>query len=96
MRIDLLLKGVGYLKNKRSDCIAEPLCLQCLDVADKSIWFAFPAQLLACSIAFLLVCPCKQADEHMLALALKKTNTVHDKPGVRLQSGQKEERSPDV
>lgn len=72
MRIDLLLKAVCYLKNKRSDCGVEPLCLQCLDVADKSISFSFPAQLPACSIAFFLVCPCKQADEHMLALALKK------------------------
>lgn len=96
MCIDLSLKAVGYLKKKRSDCGVEPLCLQCLDVADKSIWFAFPAQIPACSTAFLLVCPCKQADEHILALALKKTNTVHDKLGVRLQSGQKEEQPPDV
>lgn len=76
MRIDLLLKAVCYLKNKRSDCGVEPLCLQCLDVADKSISFSFPAQLPACSIAFFLVCPCKQADEHMLALALKKKQTL--------------------
>lgn len=63
MCIDLLLKAVSYVKNKRSDCAVDHLCLWRLDVADKSISFALPAQLSACSIAFSLVCPCKQADE---------------------------------